>query len=129
MGIDTGTVLTFRRAEGTWRALPLVNLREAPVAYTALGGDSVLILTTARLQLLRGSSELSVWHRNPMWPYLYAGSLVRDASGALYVGMRHAVVRLTPTDTGWREEWLIPAACRTMRPAGDYGCTCSGPPA
>src|SRR5262249_13572428 len=71
-------------------------------------------------------TTVEVLHRNPVWAYTYPTHVARDRSGTLYLGMRSAVARLVPSSLGYREDWLVPKACR-RRGAGDSarGCGCT----
>lgn len=41
------------------------------------------------------------------WGILYPSSIVLDAKGTAYVGMRGAVARLAPIAGGYEEQWLL----------------------
>src|SRR5438094_418132 len=56
---------------------------------------------------------------NDVWPSLYATSLVRNRYGTIYIGMRSAVSRLTPSTNGYIEDWLVPTSCVRRVPRRD----------
>src|SRR5690606_26929786 len=116
LGFSVGELLQLHRAaDGRWQAQHVVDLRAAPVATTWVARDSLLVLTTDSLLVLQRSSD--EWRRRALhggdtWWLTYPTSLVRDRYGVLYVGMRSAVARLRPMESGYREDWLVPTACR-----------------
>jgi hypothetical protein len=129
LGLRAGELLHLRRAaDGRWRAQHVLDLGGAPLATTWVASDSLLILTGDSLLVLQFSSH--EWRRRALhgsntWWLTYPLSLVRDRFGVLYIGMRSAVARLRPTESGYREDWLVPAACRRRIPVGDgVACQC-----
>ena len=128
MSLDAGEVVRVSKDSGSaWHARHVMDIGGAPAAFMLMGADSALILTSDSLVAVKFGSTLShrVLHGNPEWAYLYGSSLVRDRAGVIYVGMRSAVARLTPEAAGYREEWLVPAKCRTRVPIQDSAsCRC-----
>jgi hypothetical protein len=59
-----------------------------------------------------------------VWSATYASSLVRDRAGVIYIGMRSAVVRLSPDVHGYREDWVVPDRCRMRVLGADNKCSC-----
>lgn len=112
LSLDYGSLVRFTRAPQGWRAAKLVDLGSAPSALQEIGGDSLIVLTQKNLQVidLRKGTQRVVY-ANPSWPIAYPSSLVRDATGRIYVGLRHAVARVEFDRGKTREQWLVPATC------------------
>jgi hypothetical protein len=58
---------------------------------------------------------------------LYPTSIAVLRSGAIYVGMRHFVTRLTPKGSSYEEDWLVPSDCLRFVHL-DFRCACGGLP-
>jgi hypothetical protein len=62
----------------------------------------------------------------PLRELRYTTSMVTDPNGAIYIGMDSVVTRLTPGPSGYREDWLVPDDCTTVRGLG-FDCRCDRP--
>jgi hypothetical protein len=112
LGINEGRMLRVDRDEdGRWRAVPVVALSGAPEAVAKVAGDTLLVVTSGALEVVHPDGAHRVAHRNPMWGFLYPNSVAVARGGTVYVGMRHAVARLTPTKSGFAEEWIVRDTC------------------
>lgn len=103
----------------------LANLGEVPRAVFADRDGTVLIVTPRALLRLDPAAAdpfPQLVHRG-QWLALRPTSVVREASGTIYLGIRHGVVRLVPSGIGYREDWLLPRACPET--AAD-ACSCLG---
>jgi hypothetical protein len=127
--LDTGYVLRFAPTTSGWTATHVMNLGEAPHAYTLLGGDTLLVVSGSTLRVVRPPATNRVVHESDAWPYTYPSSIVRDRSGVVYVGMRRAVARLTPAAVGFSEDWLVPTGCPRLDPGPKTPeCPCASLP-
>jgi sugar lactone lactonase YvrE len=54
---------------------------------------------------------------------LYADSMAFDSSGALWIGMRMFLLRLTPDGSHFTQTWFVPENCQHMQ-AVDLRCVC-----
>jgi len=127
MGTNYGRVLRFvRRADG-WRVDTILQLGEAPSAYTLVPPDSLFVVTTGHLLVIHGSTVRPVYETR-LWWLTAPSSLVRDPSGDVYIGMRWGVAHLTPSGATYTEQWLVPAACPARRkiPGELSRCACVG---
>ena len=126
--LNEGELLLLSRDGTRWSARQLLSLGGAPRAVTRLGNDTILILTTDSLLsvgLDPARPTRRALHGNGTWSYTYPSSMIQDRAGLIYIGMRGAVVRLTPAERGYKEDWLVPAQCRRRVPVGDWGpCRC-----
>jgi hypothetical protein len=112
LGINEGQMFRVDRDEqGRWRAVPVVALSGAPAAVAKGAGDTLLVVTAGALDIVHPDGAHRVAHRNSMWTYLYPNSVAVARGGTVYVGMRHAVARLTPTTSGFTEEWIVRSPC------------------
>jgi hypothetical protein len=120
--INSGRVLQISKSGAVWQASPFAGLNAAPQAFVAEPDGALLVLTTDGLTRIDETGR-SRQVRSLGYHSLYPASMIRLASGALYVGMRHFLVRLSPTDSGYWEEWFVPAECMRFRLADD-DCIC-----
>jgi hypothetical protein len=115
LGASTGELLALNRDPGgRWRAKQVLDLGGAPEAYTWVSADTILVLTpdsVLAVDLAVGTARRRALHGSKVWWIAYPATLVRHGSGVFYIGLRGAVGRLTPTGSGYLEEWLVPAAC------------------
>ena len=116
LSLNSGELLVLsEESPGHWRARHALSLSGEPRAHVRAGGDTILVLTTDSLFAVTLHSIMPKRHAiygNSVWADLYASSLVRNRFGTIYIGMRSAVSRLTPTTNGYVEDWLVPTVCR-----------------
>jgi hypothetical protein len=105
--IDTGSVLKLTQLADKWSATR-TELPGAPRAARTLPDGSNFVVTTQHLIRLDAGPRVAVLHRG-RWRGLYPNSLVRDDDGTFYIGIRHFVVRLQPSGSGYQEDWLVPS--------------------
>jgi hypothetical protein len=104
LNADFGAVLRCVKQDGEWQTVTLAALAGAPLLAVRERDDSVLFVTTEGIgRVTPAGRQIALLRRS--LGNLYPGSLVVDQSGWIYVGMRDAVLRLSPSG---REEWLIP---------------------
>ena len=127
-GYGPGRLLKFTRRASDWRVDTLVQLGDAPYAYTVVLPDSIFVATTSTLLLIRDTVVRRLYH-SAVWYLTYANSVARDQAGWIYVGMQSAVARLTSTDSGYQERWIVPASCprRRLVPRQLDRCVCVPP--
>jgi hypothetical protein len=124
MGFDHGKVLLITGGAGVERKVePLADMGAAPRAFVAETNDSLLVMTTRGLVRVRTSGAVEQL-LNTSYGLLYANSMTLSTSGVIHVGMRHFITRLTPSATGYKEEWFVPAACSRFSIRG-YDCVCA----
>ena len=107
LGSDYGKVLGVEKAqEGDWKAEALADLGAAPRTFTSESPESLLVVTTDGLVRVErtGVTELLF----PMDRFLYPNSMTLALDGVIHVGMRHFIMRLTPIDSGYQQEWFVP---------------------
>jgi hypothetical protein len=124
LGTNEGQLLHFELTAAGWKATAVASLGAAPRSVTHLGGDTLLVGTVGSLVEIVPPAIARARHRNPVW--MYTGPLTtitRDRAGVVYLGMRSAVARLTPVESGYHEDWLVPKQCR-MRVPTDSLTTC-----
>ena len=124
LGFDTGKVLKIVGDTAADRKIEtLADLGSAPRAFVAEAPDSILVLTANSLIRVKTSGATQKLF-STRYAYLYPNSMIVSASGIIYVGMRHFVVRLTPTSDGYGEEWFVPSDC-TQFEERDLDCICA----
>ena len=123
MGIDEGKVLRVGEGnEGERQVDVLADLKEAPRTFAIESPNSILVLTTNRLVrvLTTGKMEELL---STKYGLLYPNSMTLSKTGAIHVGMRHFVTRLTPMNGSYKEEWFVPVDCQRFR-LREYDCLC-----
>ena len=76
-----------------------------------------------------GSAEDTAASFGGKYGGLYPTSVAVLRSGAIYVGMRHFVTRLTPKGSSYAEDWLVPSNCLRFVDLGfQFRCACGGLP-
>jgi hypothetical protein len=123
LGLNYGNVLRVGNgAEGARTIEVLANLGAAPRSFVIEPSDSLLVLTTRDLVRVRATGV--VQHLFPVkYGLLYPTSMTLGSSGVIHVGMRQFVTRLTPTPSGYKEEWFVPAWCSRFA-IRNYDCDC-----
>lgn len=100
----------------------LVSLGSAPRTFVSESPDTLLVLTTDSLIRVKTSGAVEKLS-STKYQQLYANSMVLLPSGIVYFGMRHFVTRWTPTNEGYKEEWLVPSNCTQFKER-DFDCIC-----
>jgi len=100
----------------------LVKLDGAPFAFAKAADGSVLFVTTrgvSRISSAGGSDSLLSRDLG----LLYPNSVAVTPDGVIYVGMRLFVVRLSPSDGKYVEQWMLPDTCAHFAIRGlDWVC-------
>jgi hypothetical protein len=114
-----GEVLLIRRGRGgVWQSGRFASVGDSAYAATAAADGSLLVVTRTSLIGVSAKGKVTVLHRGQWSEFFeagektvsafYPGSVVRRETGEIFIGMRAAVVRLTPMARGFREDWLAP---------------------
>lgn len=114
LSFDSGQIIKLEENNGTWSQKKIQDLDSAPNGFFYEGNDSYLILTNKsilRFSEKNGISKVYLSIEGERFPYSYATSIVKDNTGNLYLGMRYAIIKLSPQDEFYSEEWLIPDFC------------------
>jgi hypothetical protein len=73
----------------------------------------VVFVTTHGMSRITKSGDVQSLANLPNWTkFQYANSMVIASDGSIFIGMRMFVVKLRPDEGQYKEEWLLPAACR-----------------
>lgn len=117
---DRGEIYRMHRQGATrWQIDKALDLGEAPGAAVAQDSTWTLVTGTGMTQVDLRTLAATRMHTNRQWGQVYPASLVRR-QGRWYIGARSAVIRLSPSATAWREEWMVPPAC--AKPSAGCGC-------
>jgi hypothetical protein len=111
----------MRDAQGRWTVSETKMLDAGPQTFVSTP-EAVYVVTAESLTRLGRERQVSVLQPLPT-AILYPNSMTVDPGGALWVGMRHFVLRLAPTRTGFSPEWLVPKGCTRVKLQG-YECEC-----
>jgi hypothetical protein len=122
---DSGDVVEISKFADTWRSRHLISLPGAPEAFAVENTQGLLVLTTQGLVRIvdRGVQQLTYNGYAPLFP----SSIVKMPSGALYIGLRHFIVRLSPAEAGYAEDWFVPRNCLRFV-ATEADCVCDTSP-
>ncbi|HEX8435976.1 hypothetical protein [Archangium sp.] len=122
LGGRRGSVRWFKQGtDKQWSLSEEKPLDAGPYAYT-VAGEAVYVVTATSLTKIGPGRQVKLLEPLPTW-MLYPNSLVVDASGALWVGMRHFVLRLTPEGEKFTREWFLPKDC-LQAGQGGHDCVC-----
>ncbi|UHQ22141.1 hypothetical protein LVB77_15925 [Lysobacter sp. 5GHs7-4] len=115
-----GAIYRLRaRDTGQWQIEQVLKLDEAPLAGYTRGGSLYLVSVMGVNRLDLRTLQTARLHRNMQWWRLMPSSIV-EHRGRWYIGAVRGVIRLTPDTEGYREQWVVPASCKTF--AGDCEC-------
>lgn len=128
MGLDVGELLYLSHANGgRWEARSALDLRGAPMAFTRISEDTILVVTRDSLLSVALDPVKPTQFAlagNEIWSVTYPSSVVRDRAGVVYIGMRSAVGRLSPEGHDYRGDWLVRSHCRVHTLGEDGKCSC-----
>jgi hypothetical protein len=138
MSLRSGKVLIIGGGDiGPPSTTVLADLGESPGAFALAPDGSVVLVTSSKIYRIKspgvietiGSAEDTPARFGGKFGGLYPTSVAVLRSGAIYVGMRHFVIRLTPKGSSYAEDWLVPSHCRRFVDLGfQFGCVCGGLP-
>ncbi len=115
LSLDSGAIFRIRRAKnGDWQSSKVIDLGEAPNASFRVGDTSWVVLTTngvTRIDLQKLTQDRI--YRNENWWQLYGNSIV-PLGDSWIIGARRAVIRLTPINQSFSEDWLVSEQCRLL---------------
>ena len=116
LSLSQGRLLQLIWAGERWNVKNVVDLGAAPQAVTLVGPTTLLIVTTDGVTEVDLDKRVAIpVFTNKRWVSLYGNSIVRLSSGAILIGMRRAVIKLSPTATGFTERWWVPSSCPRLR--------------
>lgn len=123
LSLSEGNVRWIERSAAGWRAGAPTALDAGPSTFVA-ARDAIYVLTTKSLVRV-GKDRKAVTIQPVRTAQMYPDSMLIDAAGELWLGMRQFVVRMTPVGTRYKETWLVREACvrATVR---DLTCVCDG---
>lgn len=118
MGTDYGKVLLVREGqEGNRPVEAMADLGSAPTAFALESADSLMVATYDRIVRVLISGEVEQLLA-PKDGFPYPNSLTLSKSGVIHIGMRHFILRLSPSSKGYKEEWFVPTDCKTFEVSG-----------
>jgi hypothetical protein len=119
LSLDRGSLFHLEQAaNGRYRATHLADLGSEPRAVLKISDDSLLVASNRRVLAIGPSGSVATIFSTDLWWGLYPNSIVRDSSGAIYVGMRGAVARIRLFADGYRQDWLVDGRCQSPRTIG-----------
>jgi hypothetical protein len=123
LSLSEGAVRWLERKQGAYESAGLTRLPDAPQIHVARS-DTLYLLTTSSLVRLGRDRQVTVI-QPVRTAGLYPDSMAVDASGALWIGMRQLVLRLSPERDRFSETWLVRQDCRRAEQV-DLDCICRG---
>lgn len=124
LGLHRGTARWLAAGDGgAWKVVASESLDSGPQAFVA-DGSAIYVLTATSLTRISSDRKVTVVQPTRT-AQLYPNSMFREPGGALWVGMRLLVLRLTPEGTHFVEQWFAPKGCENARSASSE-CKCDG---
>lgn len=121
-GIERGVARWFQQgADARWTLSAEKKLDSGSYMFTVTR-DAVYVETVRSLTRIGRDREVTVFQKPPI-DLLDPYNMTADANGALWVGMRHFVLRLAPSPTGFSREWFVPKDCPRLE-LRKYDCEC-----
>lgn len=113
MGIDEGRVIRVARTPtGGWTATLFATLPDSPDAALAETENSWLFVSNSGIWRIDAEARLSTVWRPEKGSLSYPSSMARGPNGEVYVGMRHFIARLSPSDANpYQVDLLVPPSC------------------
>ncbi|HET7502553.1 MAG TPA: hypothetical protein VFK02_16145 [Kofleriaceae bacterium] len=109
MSLREGTARWVVRDHGAWRSAHTATLDAGPSTLVA-APDAVYTVTPTSLTRIKRDRTVQIVQ--PLdTTSLYPESMTVDATGQLWIGMRHYVVRLTPAGARYTVAWLARGPC------------------
>jgi hypothetical protein len=108
-------------ANQQWTLSEQKKLDAGPQAFVATR-NAVYVATADSLTRIDRDRQVTVLQPLPT-ATLYPNSMATDSDGALWLGMRHFVLRLVPGASGFSREWLVPKDC-TQAEVRKFDCVC-----
>jgi hypothetical protein len=126
MGLDhltgrSGRIFRVVSTGPDWN-LQLIAVLDAAPRPWLVDGSRLLFITESGLWSTEPTSPARRFYDAELGNYA-ATSLVRDANGLIYVGLRHYVLKLEDIGGRWRESWYVPSACQKVQ-LRQYRCQC-----
>jgi len=122
LSINEGAVRWIERSGKTFQAAKTTPLPDAPHTLAKAADGSIYVLTWSSLVKVTADRHVDVVQKIET-DGLYANSMAIDGAGALWIGMRQFVLRLTPSGTRFTETWFVRESCQHMQIV-DMDCVC-----
>lgn len=110
-----------RRGATRWQIDKVLDLQEVPAAALLEAGTWTLVTNRGVVRVDLRTLATSRLHTNLQWGQVAPGSVVHR-QGRWYIGARSAVIRLSPFNSGYREDWMVPPSCAATPPGGACAC-------
>lgn len=114
MSSNRGALVSYGRKSNLdkWKIENRVQLPGAPHASARTDSNTILFVSNNGVyEVSIDTGKVTTLKEIPTL-FHYANSIVRNAKGEIYVGMRFSIARLTPTKNGYDPKWLIKAHCK-----------------
>ncbi|MEJ2083509.1 MAG: hypothetical protein P8Y94_15390 [Acidobacteriota bacterium] len=127
MGLDhlggrSGRVFRIVSQEGAWELAPVAVLDSQPDSWF-VDGEQLLIVTETGIWELQLNGDLTKLLGIEI-PRHSTSTLIRGPDRALYLGLRHYILRLEQKGGEWLETWFVPSNCQHVRYEGER-CICA----
>lgn len=109
LSLREGTARWVVHDHGAWRSAHTAQLDAGPSTLVA-AADAVYTVTPTSLTRIKRDRTVEIVQPIDT-TYLYPDSMAVDATGQLWIGMRHYVVRLTPAGARYTIAWLARGPC------------------
>lgn len=128
MGLDhlterSGRMFRLARDASGWRLEHVARLDAAPGVWL-VAGKRLLFLTESGLWSAESTGSPNHLYEMDLGRSS-ASAMAGHADGSVYIGLRHYVLRLQPSNGRWRETWYTPASCLNVELRAGT-CECVG---
>jgi hypothetical protein len=109
LGIDRGKIIRLSRGpNGKWKSELFGDLGQSPRAATFDQRGALVVVTSKRLLRVRLDKHIDVLLDKAFWSGLYPNSIILDAAGTIYIGMRQGVAKIAQTGAKRTVTWFLP---------------------
>lgn len=102
----------------------IADIGSAPVATLVEDDKTVVIVAQTRVLTIDPSNQMHILLLNNDMNLLYPNSVVADAAGNLFVGMRFYILRLKHDSDQYHAQWYVPDRCARSE-IRDSRCACT----
>lgn len=112
LGADSDNTPTKNVREIKWGIERSLSLDSRPYTFARDNKGGLLIITTKGLSYYYKGAIQHI--HSSYYGSVYPNSIAISSEGIIFVGMRHAIAKLTPNSGGYTESWLVPPSCAVL---------------
>jgi len=132
-GWDTQSAFFFfsHQADPPYEPVAIKKLAQRIKGLVIEPDRSIVYATHDRIQRLRSNGAIELLYESRASWHIEFPYIVREPDGTLYLSVRDAIIRLSPTSSGYEEARLGPPSCPAVEPVpgNETECRCVDRPA